>query len=125
MNKLSHGPGLYNNGLKPIYKITPDSDEWQFIPEKSYFEKTEEWSTLRFNFKFDCSSSSIVHFAFSFPFGYEDACNQADELETKLKDHEEIYFFRELIAYSLEKRRVELLTITDHSNKTDTTEPFI
>ena len=43
----------------------------------------------------------------------------------KLKDHEKIYFHKETVSYSLEKRRVDLITITDHSNKTDATEPFI
>mmetsp|Transcript_27325 Transcript_27325/g.24207 ORF Transcript_27325/g.24207 Transcript_27325/m.24207 type:complete len:306 (+) Transcript_27325:485-1402(+) len=46
-------------------------------------------------------------------------------MQTNLASSEEIYFHRELVAYSLERRRVDLITITDHTNKTDNTEPFI
>ena len=37
--------------------------------------------------------------------------------ELKYENHPAIYFKRELIVYSLEKRRVDLITITSHENK--------
>ncbi|CAI2359232.1 unnamed protein product [Moneuplotes crassus] len=123
--RMPHGPGLINNGLKPVFKIVPEDETWKFIPGEVEFDKGEESSLIQFRYTFECSSSSTVHFAYSFPFGYEDVLKQMDEIQHKLKDNESIYFFREHVGYSLEKRKVELITITDHSKKTDQTEPFI
>jgi len=48
-----------------------------------------------------------------------------DQLEVMLKDSESIYFWKELLSYSIERRKVELITITDHSNITEKREPYI
>jgi hypothetical protein len=41
-----------------------------------------------------------------------------EQYEEQLKGDNEIYFHRELLVHSSELRRVELLTISSHSNKT-------
>jgi hypothetical protein len=122
---MSQATGLYSSGLKPVYKVVPDDEKWRNIPTEVTFEKSEESFTLQFSHTFDCSSTNSVYFCFSYPFGYEDVCKQMDELESRLKSSEDIYFYRELVTYTLERRRVELITITDHSNMTDSEEPFI
>lgn len=48
-----------------------------------------------------------------------------DEIEKRCKEDENIYFTREILTYSLEKRPIELLTITDYNNITDKREPTI
>lgn len=40
-----------------------------------------------------------------------------NQYEEQLRNDEDIYFHRELIALSRENRRIELITITSHSKK--------
>ena len=116
---------LYSSGLKPVYKVIPGDEKWNTIPNQVNTEIIEESLRVQFSYLFDWESTSTVHFWFSYPFGYEDVCKQWDELENKLTDSPSIYFYRELLAYTIERRRVELLTITDHNNKTEKEEPFM
>lgn len=116
---------MYQWGLKPVYKIESKT-KWDVISTPVNFQKiTEETFNLIFDHEFDYDSSNVTYFAFTYPFGYKDVWDQLDELEAKLSLSDDIYFFRELVTYSLEKRRVELITITDHSNMTNSEEPFI
>ncbi|CAI2359427.1 unnamed protein product [Moneuplotes crassus] len=107
------------------FETVPEDEQWKFIPEDIRFDRNDTVSLIQFRYQFDCSSTSVVHFCYSFPFGYEDVCKQMGELQERLKDHESIYFLRELAGYSLERRKIELITITDHSQKTEEREPFI
>ena len=122
---VSNSTNMYQWGLKPVYKIESKT-KWDVIPTAVNFEKiTEENFNLTFDHEFDYDSSNKTYFAFSYPFGYEDVWNQLDELEAKFNSSDDIYFYRELLTYSLEKRRVELITITDHTNMMKDEEPFI
>jgi hypothetical protein len=46
-------------------------------------------------------------------------------IENKLSESSSIYFHREVLAYSLEGRKVELLTITSHHGKSDEYEDLL
>lgn len=46
-------------------------------------------------------------------------------MSAKYKNHREIYFHRELIAHSIDGRRVDLLTITGKNKSTNQHENFI
>ena len=108
-----------------LLKLSQKIKEWKFIPGSVSFKKIDSESLVQFQYKFDCASTSQVYFVYSFPFGYEDVCKQMNEFELKLKESKDIYFYREVAAYSIERRKVELITITDHSQKSDLTEPYI
>jgi cytosolic carboxypeptidase protein 5 len=122
---MSQASNLYSSGLKPVYKVIPEDEKWRPIHDEVEFQKTEETFSLQFKHTFNCSSDSAVHFSFSYPYGYEDVWKQMEGLEKRLKDSEQIYFWREHLAYSIERRKVELITISDHSGKTEAREPYI
>jgi hypothetical protein len=48
-----------------------------------------------------------------------------NQYEVQFKDDEEIYFHRELLTNSRENRKIELITISSHLNKTDQTEQLL
>lgn len=66
-----------------------------------------------------------MYFAFTSPFSYKESIEKIDRIETLSLDNDNIYFKRETIVYSLEKRKMELITITDTSEMTEEEEPLI
>jgi hypothetical protein len=70
-------------------------------------------------------AEELTYFAFHYPYSYSDCMDKLDDFETRFSDHKEIYFKRELLTHSIEKRRVDLITITDHHNITSTHEELI
>lgn len=110
-------------------------------PEVRRLQQPSEFSlesnatlSLRFTYTFVCSEE--VHFAFYYPFSYSDcqrllgnvdkamaavSAQQPTSARGKANTTNEafapMYFHRELLAHSVEGRRVELLTITDPSCK--------
>ena len=60
--------------------------------------------------------STRTYFAYSEPYTYTDLCSQLNEIERRLANHAQVYFCRELLTYTLEGRRVELLTITSYKD---------
>ncbi len=59
-----------------------------------------------------------TYFALCEPFSYEDCQTYLIEMERKLQKHQQIYFCRELLTQTLDKRRVDLLTITSYKDLT-------
>ena len=51
-------------------------------------------------------------FALTYPFSYTECCEMTENLENQFKGNDQIYFKRELLTYSFENRKVELLTIS-------------
>ena len=59
-----------------------------------------------------------TYFALCEPFSYEDCQAYLVEMERKLQKNQQIYFCRELLTHTLDKRRVDLLTITSYKDVT-------
>lgn len=123
MSKLGH---LYSAGLKPVYKEVPSDDEaWHTIPGTFFWKPAKDGFQFKFNHEFDCDKSQTVYFAFTFPFGYEEWIDKVNSVEKLCEENDQIYFHREWLIHSLEKRPMELLTITDVSGMIEEEEPFI
>ena len=71
------------------------------------------------------SSDTETYFAFTYPWSYTEDQTQLNNYENELKNDPEIYFHREVLVYSREQRRVELITISSHTEKTDEREKVL
>ncbi|KAI8787445.1 cytosolic carboxypeptidase-like protein 5 isoform X1 [Biomphalaria glabrata] len=123
---------LYSQGLAPIYKILPGKPKWERIRERPTFEMIDGQFILRFTFRFPDMKSGAVYFAFCIPWSYEESQNQLKELDAQFSDcqqyssethPEKIYYHRELLCHSLDKLRIDLITISSCHGLTDDLEP--
>ena len=117
---------LYNSGFKPVYKVSPSDDHnWEYIPGNISWKVATDGFQIRFDHRFEWDTDQTVYFAFSYPFSYQEWIEKIDRIEEACEGSENIYFYREWLAHSLENRQVELLTITDFSEITDEEEQII
>jgi len=115
---------LYNEGLLPVYK-TSSNPVWKKIEAKTLsFSKQEKGLEVSFRYHFNPNDEEVF-FAFTYPWSYTEDQELINQYEREYKDDSEIYFNRELLAYSKENRRIELLTITSHSKKLEQREPML
>ena len=137
LNKQSK---LFSQGMSPIVLVAPQMGQvpsyhsqpnggWERIRERpTYTTSTNaEEGTNNFimSFRVTCEPGTTTYVAFTYPYSYKDLQNFLGRLEKKHSGLAEkpfdaltklppssIYFHRENICYSLEKRRIDLLTIS-------------
>ena len=72
---------------------------------------------------------TYTYFSFIEPWGYEDTIKYFSGWQEKIQSSprmsDEIYFHRELLGYSLERRYVELITISGRNDREEEREPKI
>jgi len=61
---------------------------------------------------FECKPEETTFFALTYPFSYTECQALLEKYEAAYYNHPTVYFHRELLATSIEGRRVDLLTIT-------------
>lgn len=108
------GKNLFELGMTPIIKSS-SRPKWQRVPRKYvyYYRSPEHHNhpVLTVCQGFD-REEDMYHFAFSFPFSYS-KCQTHIEL---LEQRQYPFFRRELLIKSIQKRRVDIITITSPSN---------
>uniref|UniRef100_A0ABM5F8H9 tubulin-glutamate carboxypeptidase n=1 Tax=Pogona vitticeps TaxID=103695 RepID=A0ABM5F8H9_9SAUR len=121
MNKQTK---LYSQGMTPLVRTVPARPRWERIRERPVFEMVETQFVLSFVHRFlDCRGAT-TYFAFCYPFSYTECQDMLAQLDARFAEHrlfpssssslDAIYYHRELLCYSLDKLRVDLLTITSH-----------
>lgn len=124
MRKLTTQFKLYNAGLRPVFKPCPGDEPWNTIPGELSWKQESDGFLIEFEHVFT-EDHPTVFFSFTYPFSYQEVIEMTDNVEQKCEDQEGVYFKRELLVHSLEKRKVELLTLTDTSEMTEEEEPLI
>jgi hypothetical protein len=113
------------DAYKPVYKI--GSGRWNRLDEKATMihDPNEKSLDVEFSYNFEQGPEEEIFFAFSFPFSYKESQDMLEDLESKYKDHPEIYFHRDLMIQSPQDRNVDLVTISSHDGKLTTNESYI
>jgi len=108
---------LYGQGLKPVFRVLPNTQKkWRRIFTKvNYFINNEDQFILRFTHMFSNTPCETTFFAFSYPFSYEESQAKIDDIQTRFAAaslEKNLYFHREVVCYSIEGRKMEMMTIS-------------
>ncbi|GAX73857.1 hypothetical protein CEUSTIGMA_g1307.t1 [Chlamydomonas eustigma] len=139
MMNLNKQGKLYSQDYRPWY-WTNGEPEWRMAESKCMYKRDGEDFQLRFSHRFD--SPQEVFFAFAIPFSYRDTQTMLSRIQVAHEDNQSlpaaevtddtpslkgkvsrqtrldtldsrIYFRKQLLARSIEGRRVDVITITD------------
>jgi len=64
-------------------------------------------------------------FAFSYPFSYKESQARLNQLQSLYSNDPDIYFHREVLILSPQRRKIDLLTISSHEGKLTECEPYM
>ncbi|KRX02632.1 hypothetical protein PPERSA_11972 [Pseudocohnilembus persalinus] len=107
---------LFKNGMKPVYRAESQS-LWQRIKDPSIADSVVQLETgieITFNHEFN---GEKTYFAFCHPYSYSKLQEDLDYYQTKYEDDKDIYFHRNTFTYSYEKRKIDLIVISSHTQK--------
>uniref|UniRef100_A0A1Y1L9X4 tubulin-glutamate carboxypeptidase n=1 Tax=Photinus pyralis TaxID=7054 RepID=A0A1Y1L9X4_PHOPY len=112
---------MYSQGMAPVFRIVPGKLQWERVRDKPSYSMNDNIFTLSFKYKTPENVQSIVYFAFTYPYSYAELINTLNTNDERFLDkavlsRDDIYYVREAICFSLEGRRVELLTISSYHN---------
>ncbi|KAJ8679497.1 hypothetical protein QAD02_015284 [Eretmocerus hayati] len=106
---ISKSKNLFREGMTPLVRSTSRL-KWQRLPVKQvfYYKSAQHQNhyVLSFAFSFD-REDELYQFALTYPYSYSRHLGHLDNLSTKYPS-----IRRETLANSIQKRKVELLTIT-------------
>eukprot|EP00347_Sterkiella_histriomuscorum_P018404 403345634 len=115
IKNMNHQSKLYAAGLRPVYRLGMNS-KWKRCSEKCTWISTPEGTQVTFEHSFTGQerNETMMYIAFTYPFSYSETTEYFDKMQLKIKNEfaDQIYIHRELLAYSLENRNVELITLT-------------
>ncbi|XP_064624657.1 cytosolic carboxypeptidase-like protein 5 isoform X2 [Lineus longissimus] len=123
---------LYGQGFAPIVKTVPGKPKWERIRDKVTFEVVDTQFILSFVHRFADFRGSTTYFAFCYPWSYAECQDRLGELDVRFEKcwklsskspPESIYYHRELMCYSQEKLRIDLITISSCHGICDEEEP--
>ncbi|KAM9382262.1 LOW QUALITY PROTEIN: cytosolic carboxypeptidase-like protein 5 [Phaethornis superciliosus] len=129
MNKQSR---LYSQGMAPFVRTLPVRPRWERIRERPCFEMVETQFVLSFVHRFLEHHGATTYFAFCYPFSYTDCQEMLAQLDRRFQDCQHmspsspldsVYYHRELLCHSLDKLRVDLLTVTSCHGMLEKREP--
>lgn len=118
---------LYGQGMTPLVKVVPTRNKWERIRDKPKYETVDGQFRLSFTYRFPDQRNAVHYFAFCYPYSYSECQSKLEELDRSFKcqpmtlssPNDAIYYHRELLCYSLDNLRVDLLTVTSAKGMTD------
>ncbi|XP_069706642.1 cytosolic carboxypeptidase-like protein 5 isoform X2 [Phaenicophaeus curvirostris] len=129
MNKQSR---LYSQGMSPFVRTLPVRPRWERIRERPSFQVLETQFVLSFVHRFLEHRGATTYFAFCYPFSYTECQEMLARLDHRFPESgqvapssslDSVYYHRELLCYSLDRLRVDLLTVTSCHGMLEKREP--
>uniref|UniRef100_H2YHN7 Cytosolic carboxypeptidase-like protein 5 n=1 Tax=Ciona savignyi TaxID=51511 RepID=H2YHN7_CIOSA len=126
---------LYSQGMSPLVRTVPSKPRWERIRDRPGHQVVDGQFMLSFTHRFAENRGGTTYFAFCYPWSYTECQESLEAYDQKhpncanLKPNEkhdnEIYYHRELVAKSLDDRRIDLITVTSCRNMMWEREPRI
>lgn len=121
VHNMNAQPKLFKHGHRPVFR-NEGAVVWTRVLKGVHSSGTKEDDNFRITFahRFDAGADHAVFFAFSFPFSYGELQTMLALLEahhpppargTSVRPGS-VYLHRQLLARSIERRRVDLVTIS-------------
>uniref|UniRef100_A0A1B6I206 Cytosolic carboxypeptidase-like protein 5 n=1 Tax=Homalodisca liturata TaxID=320908 RepID=A0A1B6I206_9HEMI len=131
MVNLNRQTKMYSQGMAPVFRISPGRNNWERIRDKPTFNNEDNVFTMSFKYRTLENLRAVTYFAFTFPYSYSELQANLNLIDSKFLTSnikpqpklDDIYYHRETVCYSLEGRRVDLLTISSYHNITTNREP--
>ncbi|XP_039750178.1 cytosolic carboxypeptidase-like protein 5 isoform X2 [Pararge aegeria] len=117
---------MYNQGMAPVTRTLPGKPQWERIRDRPVHSTDDNTFTLTFRYRTAENPKATTFFAFTYPYSFAELQIALNSIDLKMlplptpQSADDIYYCRECLIYSLEGRRVDLLTIS--SNHGITTE---
>eukprot|EP00794_Sanderia_malayensis_P004908 gene4908-5555_t len=138
MNMNKQGK-LYSQGMAPVFKVVPVKEpKWDRIRNRVSYKVVDGQFILTFSYTFPEIRNPTVYFAFCYPHSYKECQKKLSQLdkeyslqedgEPSLENHSSpssIYYHRDLLCYSLDQLRVDLITISSYKGMDDEKEDNI
>ncbi|CAH0605583.1 unnamed protein product [Chrysodeixis includens] len=111
---------MYNQGMAPVTRTLPGKPQWERIRDRPVHSTDDNTFTLSFKYRTSENLKATTFFAFTYPFSFAELQIALNSIDLKMlplptpQSLDDIYYYRECLVYSLEGRRVDLLTITSH-----------
>eukprot|EP01038_Epipyxis_sp_PR26KG_P006054 gene6054-8335_t len=129
VNASNHS-GLYKYDMRPVYKSISTSQKWCRIKSSVRFQKTDDAPQLFFEHGVD-SDADKIYFAFTYPYTYSMLQSELSQcIDKHINDFnnpnkDSLFVQRELLIESLDRRRVDLITITSIDGVSNEKEPML
>ncbi|XP_050671697.1 cytosolic carboxypeptidase-like protein 5 isoform X4 [Leptidea sinapis] len=109
---------MYNQGMAPVTRTLPGKPQWERIRDRPIHTTDDNTFTLSFRYRTCDNPKATTFFAFTYPFSFAELQIALNSIDLKMlpippsQSLDDIYYHRECLIYSLEGRRVDLLTIS-------------
>lgn len=130
MNKQSK---LYSQGMTPLVRSLPVKTRWERVRERPTFEVSDSQFILSFVHRLLDVRWVTTYFSFCYPFSYTECQDMLLQLDQKFLSSthtlgpcspvDSIYYDRELLCYSLDGHRVDLITVSSCHGLLEEREP--
>ncbi|XP_061175030.1 cytosolic carboxypeptidase-like protein 5 isoform X2 [Saccostrea echinata] len=123
---------LFSQGHCPFTRTVPGKPRWERIRDRPSYENADGQFILTFTYRFLDVKAAITYFAFCYPWSYmeqQERLNEYDKRFSLCKElntsspKDSIYYHRELLCHSIDKLRIDLVTVSSCHGISSETEP--
>ncbi|KAG7163114.1 Cytosolic carboxypeptidase-like protein 5-like, partial [Homarus americanus] len=118
LNKQSK---LYSQGMQPVMQCISNTrpPRWERIKDRCTY-RSEENSTVITWVHTVNEACAVTHYAFTYPFTYSELQTVLESLDRRFPPGcPSLYYHRELLIYSLDHWRVDLVTVSSHNDRVE------